>query len=210
MPYLQHGPFFGPCGRLKFIRQSGIIDERRNHEDKTKVLVCLAAVCVVLSLFFWPEKEPDAYSSATIEAAEEVSRAETEMLAPDERLYGEDGDVRLQDLYNQKPVCLFFWAVWSDDSLKNLALLEEMYQKYGADVTFVAVPTGPDADKGAAYCRKKGYGIPVYGGDGQLFRDYGIADVPQVIFIARGGQMSFPYRGVLTERQMEVELEKIK
>ena len=69
---------------------------------KTKVLVCLAAVCVVLSLFFWPEKEPDAYSSATIEAAEEVSRAETEMLAPDERLYGEDGDVRLQDLYNQK------------------------------------------------------------------------------------------------------------
>ena len=177
---------------------------------KTKVLVCLAAVCVVLSLFFWPEKEPDAYSSATIEAAEEVSRAETEMLAPDERLYGEDGDVRLQDLYNQKPVCLFFWAVWSDDSLKNLALLEEMYQKYGADVTFVAVPTGPDADKGAAYCRKKGYGIPVYGGDGQLFRDYGIADVPQVIFIARGGQMSFPYRGVLTERQMEGELEKIK
>ena len=59
---------------------------------KTKVLVCLAAVCVVLSLFFWPEKEPDAYSSATIEAAEEVSRAETEMLAPDERLYGEDGN----------------------------------------------------------------------------------------------------------------------
>ena len=102
-----------------------------------------------------------------------------------------------------------------DDTLWAFSLnardtFEEMYQKYGADVTFVAVPTGPDADKGAAYCRKKGYGIPVYGGDGQLFRDYGIADVPQVIFIARGGQMSFPYRGVLTERQMEVELEKIK
>lgn len=177
---------------------------------KTKILAFLAAVCVVLSLFFWPEKEPDAYSSATIDAAEEVSRADTEMLAPDERLYGPKGKVRLQTLYNQKPVCLFFWAVWSDDSLKNLAVMEEMYQKYGQDISFVAVPTGPDAEKGAAYCLKKGYDLPVYGGDGQFFRDYGITDVPQVIFIARGGQMSFPYRGVLTARQMEVELEKIK
>ena len=127
---------------------------------KTKVLVCLAAVCVVLSLFFWPEKEPDAYSSATIEAAEEVSRAETEMLAPDERLYGEDGDVRLQDLYNQKPVCLFFWAVWSDDSLKNLALLEEMYQKYGADVTFVAVLPVPMLTRGQPTAARKATGSP--------------------------------------------------
>ena len=50
---------------------------------KTKILSLLAAVCVVLSPSFWL-KEPDAYSSATIEAAEEVSRAETEMLAPDD------------------------------------------------------------------------------------------------------------------------------
>lgn len=78
---------------------------------KTKILSLVAAVCVVLSLFFWPEKEPDAYSSATIEAAEEVSRAETEMLAPDERLYGSNGEVRLQNLYNEKPVCLFFWGL---------------------------------------------------------------------------------------------------
>lgn len=177
---------------------------------KTKILSLLAAVCVVLSLFFWPEKEPDAYSSATIEAAEEVSRTETEMLAPDERLYGPDGAVRLQSLYNEKPACLFFWAVWSEDSLKNLAVMEEMYQKYGQDISFVAVPVGPDADKGAEYCRKEGYEIPVYKGEGQLFRDYSISNVPQVIFIARGGQMSRPYDGLVTRRQIEYALAKIQ
>ena len=82
------------------------------------------------------------------------------MLAPDERLYGEDGDVRLQDLYNQKPVCLFFWAVWSDDSLKNLALLEEMYQKYGADVTFVAVLPVPMLTRGQPTAARKATGSP--------------------------------------------------
>lgn len=177
---------------------------------KTKILSLLAAVCVVISLFYWPAEEPDAYSSATIEAAEEVSRAETEMLAPDESLYSRDGEVRLQDLYNQKPVCLFFWAVWSDDSLKNLAVMEEMYQKYGQDISFVTVPVGPDAEKGAAYCREEGYEIPVYKGAGQVFRDYGIFDVPQAIFIARGGQMSRPYRGILNRRQVETALAKIQ
>lgn len=177
---------------------------------KTKILSLLAAVCVILSLFFLPEKEPDAYSSATIEAAEEVSRTETEMLAPDERLYGPNGAVRLQSLYNEKPVCLFFWAVWSDDSLKNLAVMEEMYQKYGQDISFVAVPVGPDADAGAEYCRKEGYDLPVYKGDGQFFRDYGISDVPQIIFIARGGQMSRPYDGLVTRRQIEYALAKIQ
>ena len=175
MPYLQHGPFFGPCGRLKFIRQSGIIDERRNHEDKNESTGMLSRRLRRAQPLFLARKRTRCLQLGDNRSGRRSEPGRNGNAGPDERLYGEDGDVRLQDLYNQKPVCLFFWAVWSDDSLKNLALLEEMYQKYGADVTFVAVPTGPDADKGAAYCRKKGYGIPVYGGDGQLFRDYGIA-----------------------------------
>ena len=88
--------------------------------------------------------------------------------------------------------------------------MEEMYQQYGQDISFVAVPVGPDAEKSAEYCRKEGYEIPVYKGEGQLFRDYSISDVPQIIFIVRGGQMSRPYDGLVTRRQIEYALAQIQ
>ncbi len=92
---------------------------------KTKILVGLACICLILTAFFWPGKEEDAYSSGVVREAEEISERETEMLAPDEVLLSPNGDIRLQTLYNQKPVCLFFWASWSGDSLRQLAILEK-------------------------------------------------------------------------------------
>mgnify|MGYP000113899168 CR=1 FL=1 len=112
---------------------------------KTKILAGLACICLILTVFFWPGKEEDAYSSDVVREAEDVSERETEMLAPDEVLQAPDGrDIRLQALYNQKPVCLFFWASWSSDSLRQLAILEKACAQYGQDVYFVTIPVGPD------------------------------------------------------------------
>ena len=66
---------------------------------KTKILVGLACICLILTAFFWPGKEEDAYSSGVVREAEEISERETEMLAPDEVLLSPNGDIRLQTLY---------------------------------------------------------------------------------------------------------------
>ncbi|WP_308592333.1 chorismate synthase [uncultured Megasphaera sp.] len=103
---------------------------------KNRVLLGLALICGVLSLCFWPEREEDAFSSDVFRQAEEVTAAETEMMAPDEVLQSAKGDVHLQALYNKRPVCLFFWASWSSGSLRQLEVLESLYGQYGQDIYF--------------------------------------------------------------------------
>lgn len=176
---------------------------------KTKILAGLACICLILTAFFWPGKEEDAYSSEAIKEAEEVTDAETEMLAPDEVLQATKGDIRLQALYNQKPVCLFFWASWSEDSLRQLAVLESVYPQYGQDLYFVTIPVGPDLQASRSYVSQKGYALPVYGSQKQMLNEYGVHQVPLLIFIARGGQMTRPFDAVLDQRQVRYEIEKL-
>lgn len=176
---------------------------------KTKILVGLACICLILTAFFWPGKEEDAYSSDVVREAEEISERETEMLAPDEVLLSPNGDIRLQTLYNQKPVCLFFWASWSGDSLRQLAILEKAYVQYGQDIYFVTIPVGPDTAASQAYVRQQGYGLPLYRAQKQMLREYGIHQVPQLFFIACGGQMTRPFDTVLNERQVTYEIKKM-
>ena len=51
---------------------------------KTRILAGLACICLILTIFFWPGKEEEAYSSDVIKEAEDVTTAETEMMAPDD------------------------------------------------------------------------------------------------------------------------------
>ncbi|WP_298588671.1 thioredoxin-like domain-containing protein [uncultured Megasphaera sp.] len=177
---------------------------------KTRILAGLACICLILTAFFWPGKEEDAYSSDVVREAEEVSERETEMLAPDESLQASDGeDIRLQTLYNQKPVCLFFWAAWSSDSLHQLAILESAYAQYGQAIYFVTIPVGPDRDESRTYVGQQGYHLPLYGARKQMLKEYGVHQVPQLIFIARGGQMTRPFNTVLNERQVTYEIKKM-
>ena len=44
---------------------------------KTKILAGLACICLILTVFFWPGKEEDAYSSDVVREAEDVSERET-------------------------------------------------------------------------------------------------------------------------------------
>ena len=177
---------------------------------KTKILAGLACICLILTAFFWPGKEEDAYSSDVVREAEDVSERETEMLAPDEVLQAPDGrDIRLQALYNQKPVCLFFWASWSSYSLRQLAILEKACAQYGQDVYFVTIPVGPDTADSRAYIHQQGYALPVYSTQKQMLHDYVVHQVPQLIFIACGGQMTRPFNTVLNERQVTYEIKKM-
>ena len=177
---------------------------------KNRVLLGLALICGVLSLCFWPEREEDAFSSDVFRQAEEVTAAETEMMAPDEVLQSAKGDVHLQALYNKRPVCLFFWASWSSGSLRQLEVLESLYSQYGQDIYFLAIPVGPDTEHSRTYYQGSGGSLSLYEGNRQMLKDYGIHQVPQLVLIRRGGQMLRPFSDVLTARQLAYELEKIK
>lgn len=178
---------------------------------KNKLLFFLTAVCLVLSFFFWPARQEEPFSSAALEKAAEETRADTEMLAPNAHLTDEKGrDVTLQTLYNQKPLCLFFWAAWSKDSRQELAYLHELFATYGQDIDFVTVSLGTQAAENQAYCQEKGYALPCYTAPIAIARDYDVSSVPRVIFIKRGGQVKRAYDQVLSRRQLQIELAGLK
>ncbi|WP_418518573.1 TlpA family protein disulfide reductase [Megasphaera sp.] len=95
------------------------------------------------------------------------------------------------------------------DSLRQLAILEKACVQYGQDVYFVTIPVGPDTADSRAYIHQQGYALPVYSTQKQMLHDYGVHQVPQLIFIACGGQMTRPFNTVLNERQVTYEIKKM-
>lgn len=60
----------------------------------------------------------------------DLIRSETEVLAPDILLKTRSGEiVRLRTLYNEKPVCLYFWHPWTEYSKEGLDTLEDVKKR---------------------------------------------------------------------------------
>lgn len=92
---------------------------------KNKIIVVLAVACTAYFVSFWMGTERDVALKAYEKAAEEAMIADTEILAHNGHIRSMDGqDTEIRDLYNDKPVLIYFWMPWSDDSKKGMAVLE--------------------------------------------------------------------------------------
>lgn len=177
---------------------------------KKWILALLALICLVLMVLFWPGKEKDAFSTDEITAASDISRAETEVLAANIQLTTAAGeDVTLQQLYNRKPVCLFFWAPWQADSQQVLANLAEAYAAYGQQIYFVPVVFPNELGEGAALYEKKGYSLPLYQASASAADAENVSSMPHIFFIARGGRIIQQEKKAVTKKQLAYALAKL-
>lgn len=175
-----------------------------NHRMKNRILAVLSAVLCVLMIWFWTGKDENAFSSEEIKQAERISQVETEVLAPNAAMETIDGrDVQMKDLYNKKPVYVFFWMPWSDESKKQLPIIESLYKKYGEQVYFVVVSIGSTKKDAQRFCHQSPYTMPFYTAVIAMASDYNVYEVPLSMMIAKGGTIKSRQTGALTEKELE-------
>lgn len=179
----------------------------RPYENKTiknRVVAITAVVLCLLMICFWTGKDENAFSSEDIKRAERVSQTEREVLAHNAAMKTIDGrDVQMKDLYNKKPVYVFFWMPWSEEGKKQLAAIEPLYKKYGKDVYFVIVSLGNTQKEAYDFYQKSPYTMPFYTAGLTMASDYNVYEVPQSMMIMQGGTIKKRQVGILSERELE-------
>lgn len=163
---------------------------KRSGNIKTAVLLLTGALCICLLFAWWNGKSPSRLEREGRKETAPVIRAETEVLAPNIILADADGKrLKLRELYNEKPVCLYFWHPWNENTAIGLGLLQELQEKEGNRIYVCAVTLDGRREEAYAYIEKKGYTFLSYTTDVRTLREYAIKAPPVWICIDKGGKI---------------------
>lgn len=181
----------------------------RHTGIKNRIIAVLAAGCLAYFCCFWMGTDREAVLEAYEKKAEDAMLADTEILAHNGQIRRMDGqEEELKTLYNDKPVLLYFWMPWSDDSKKGLPLVENIYRIYGQDVHVVALVVGSAGDEAASFWQYHECAMPFYTGELTVADDYNVYEVPQFVMIRKGGAIADRHIGLMTERELAYMVEK--
>ncbi len=118
--------------------------------------------------------------------------------------------VQLSDLRG-RPVLLNFWATWCPACRTELPALQAAYERYGEQVTFLAVDVKESPDTVASFVSPFGLTFPVLLDEqGQVSdRLYQVRGIPTSLFITPDGVVSARHIGPLTETDIDRYLNPI-
>jgi cytochrome c biogenesis protein CcmG/thiol:disulfide interchange protein DsbE len=120
-----------------------------------------------------------------------------------------DGELSLA-AYRGKAVVINFWASWCVPCKEEAPVLESAWRKYrnkGAVVLGIDVQDlSADARR---FARQVGWTYPLArDGDGGVMNPYGVAGVPETLFVNRQGKVIARIQGPVTEDDMREHLER--
>jgi cytochrome c biogenesis protein CcmG/thiol:disulfide interchange protein DsbE len=121
--------------------------------------------------------------------------------APDFQLVGYAGEpVRLGDLRG-RPVVITFWASWCPPCRTEAPLLERAWQTHRAEgLVVVGINVWDSAPAARAFIDELGLTYPTAADpNGAVAIDYGLAGVPETVFIDRQGRIVGRWAGPVTE-----------
>ena len=85
-----------------------------------------------------------------------------------------------------KVVLLHFWAIWSPESVEQLAHYDELYKKHkNQDLVVIAIHSADEADDVDAFIAERGYELPIAVDAGASAQRYGIWNFPQSVLLDR-------------------------
>ena len=159
-------------------------------QSKNLILILAAAVCLTLLFAWWNGKSPERLAREGRKESAPLIRAETEVLAPNIVLIDGDGRrVKLRTLYNDRPVCLYFWHPWNANTADGLDMLQEFRDTWGDGVYVCAVTLTGRREEADRFIAKKGYTFLTYTADAGVLREYAVKELPVWIMIDKGGRI---------------------
>ena len=106
------------------------------------------------------------------------------------------------------PIVLNFWASWCAECQTEAFILEDFYQKYGADnkqLVMIGIAIQDSPKKARTFARHFGktYLLGLDDEAGNIALDYGIYGVPETFFIDPEGNIFHKTIGLVTSELME-------
>lgn len=130
--------------------------------------------------------------------------------APDFKLYSLEGElIKVSDVLG-KPVILNFWATWCTPCKIEMPLLQEKYNRYNSNLLILGVNAGESKNTVEKFLNNNKISFPNVLDPNELIQEmYGIRAYPTTYFIDKGGVIQAVYIGILSEKQLDVNLRKI-
>ena len=129
-------------------------------------------------------------------------------IAPDFTVLDMDGnEVNLSDYFG-KPIIINFWATWCGPCKSELPAFDNMYAKYGDDVTFIMLNltdgSRDTVDKVNQFVNDNGYSFPVYFDTTlEAANTYGAYSIPTTYLIDDEGIPVHSQMGAMSEEHLE-------
>jgi peroxiredoxin len=122
----------------------------------------------------------------------------------------EGGDFQLS-AQKGKVVVINFFASWCVSCGEETPVIEKFSHKYAPQtVVFLAIAVDDTEKKAKAFMQKRNMTIPA-GLDktGKIKEAYGIYGMPTTFFIDKNGKVSYSHAGIVTEKLLKHEIDKL-
>lgn len=128
-------------------------------------------------------------------------------LAPDFKVYDDEGnEVKLSDKIG-KPVVVNFWATWCGPCKAELPAFQKMYEEYGDEVEFMMVnlTAGRETEEGVRkFLEDNELRIPVYfDKDMSAASLYNLRAIPRTVFVNPDGTLYDSHVGLMSENILQ-------
>jgi cytochrome c biogenesis protein CcmG/thiol:disulfide interchange protein DsbE len=119
-------------------------------------------------------------------------------------------DVNVSELRGH-PVVVNLWATWCGPCRKEMPVLQEASERYGADVTFLGVDTRDEPVAAASFIEEVGVTYPqLVDLDGQLLAYTRVPGLPVTLVLDPSGTVAARHVGPLDEDRLDALLQRFE
>lgn len=110
----------------------------------------------------------------------------------------------LNELRQEKPVYLNFWAPWCAPCVEELPEIDMMYERYGNRINFAAVAVHAEGQDLEKFVGDKGFEVPIYQANArEIVESYRLDAVPASLLISTDGTIIAEHLGGMNANEME-------
>lgn len=111
----------------------------------------------------------------------------------------------------ERPCVLVFFHTGCGDCRRELPIINELYQKYSADVNFLCFSREQDAASVSSYWEQEGFTLPVAPQeDRSIYNLFAERGIPRVYVCEKGGRISAKFTERVGEKKLRKAIEKVK